>query len=451
MKLVVSDIETNGLHDCDTIWLHGGIEYDVVDGKLIRGETRHFEPFRNNQQKQAAIAWSHSVDLWVGHNFLSFDAPTLNRLLSPNLIPLGRVVDTLIVSRLLCYDRVVPRGCKSGHSLEAHGVRLKMPKGDFHDFENYSQEMVDYWKQDLEITARLLEDWWKYINDPNWKKSMRAEHDLQVNLDEQTARGFLFDRPQAADLLSSVEADMAQLEAEIQEDYPPQLQQVNELNYKINKDGTEGVHVQNAKTKYAMTKVEGDKFVCYDYVAFNPGSPKDRIDKLWEAKWKPFDKTKTHQNFLRTKPGMDWGAVKRMTQEFYDDKKAHFEVYGWTCSEDNLETLPESAPPAARKLAKWLTLEGRRSSLVEWIGQIKEDGRIHGRVWHIGAWTGRCSHSDPNTANISAVWPSKKPVKTAVDEVKYRYDTAMRSCWRVEEDDWLVGVDAEGIQLRILA
>jgi hypothetical protein len=245
---------------------------------------------------------------------------------------------------------------------------------------------------------------------------------------------------------------MAVLEAEIQDDYPPTLDVVKELSYKLNKDGSEGHHVQKAKTTYPMTKVQADKLLCYDYVPFNPGSPKDRIEKLWEAGWKPHEKTKTHQEFLRTKPGHSWGkAVSKMTKDFWDDKKEHFEKYGWTCSEENLETLPATAPPAARKLARWLTLEGRRSSLVEWLGQVKDDGAIHGKVWHIGAWTGRCSHSDPNTANISAVWPEKKPVKTAVDEVKKRYDTAMRSCWKARDNCWLVGVDAEGIQLRILA
>jgi DNA polymerase-1 len=451
LRIAAADIETNGLHDCDTIWLHGGIEYALEDGKLTRGELKHFEPWRGQKQKDEAIAWSRSIDLWVGHNFLGFDAITLNRLLSPSLIPLGRVVDTLIVSRLLKYDRVVPRGCKSGHSLEAHGARIGLPKGDFHDFENYSEEMVTYWKRDLEIQAKLLEEWWKYISDPEWKKAMRAEHDLQINLDQQTAHGFLFDKDKAESLLSSIEKEMTSLEAEIQEDWPPQLQEVHQIIYKINKDGSEGHHVQKSKQKYAMTKVDGENLICYDYVPFNPGSPKDRIEKLWEAGWKPFEKTKTHQEFSRTRPGQDWGKTNRMTQAFWQEKKDHFDYYGWTCSEDNLETLPQSAPPAARKLAQWLTLEGRRSSLVEWLGQVKEDGRIHGKVWHIGAWTGRCSHSDPNTANISAVWPSKKEAKTPVDVVKKTYDTAMRSCWKVPDDCWLVGVDAEGIQLRILA
>lgn len=125
----------------------------------------------------------------------------------------------------------------------------------------------------------------------------------------------------------------------------------------------------------------------------------------------------------------------------------HYKKYGWKCSEENLKTLPESAPEAAKDLAKWLTLEGRRSSLEEWLGCVSEDGRIHGKFWHIGAWTGRMSHSSPNQANIPSVFHGDP--KTAVEEVKDKYDGELRSLFKT--DHYLVGADAEGIQLRILA
>lgn len=124
-----------------------------------------------------------------------------------------------------------------------------------------------------------------------------------------------------------------------------------------------------------------------------------------------------------------------------------FERYGWTVDEENLATLPASAPQAARDLTKWLTLDGRRKSLEEWINCVKPDGKIHGKFWHIGAWTGRMSHSNPNQANIVA--PFSGTPKNAVEEVKQRYDAQMRALWH--SDKTLVGTDAEGIQLRLLA
>ena len=167
-----------------------------------------------------------------------------------------------------------------------------------------------------------------------------------------------------------------------------------------------------------------------------------------------------------------------------------YKRYGWKVNETNLLTLPPTAPKAAQDLTKWLTLEGRRSSLEEWLGCVKEeDSRIHGKFWHIGAWTHRMSHSNPNQANIPSVLHLGKyhPVKLGrehymvtvgtnesifedfedayaygrdvwlskgqkpVDHVKAKYDGASRSCFKVPDGHYLVGCDAEGIQLRILA
>lgn len=127
----------------------------------------------------------------------------------------------------------------------------------------------------------------------------------------------------------------------------------------------------------------------------------------------------------------------------------HYQKYGWTTSEKNLETLPASAPQAAKDLAKWLTLEGRQQSLKEWLGCVnRDDSRIHGKFWHIGAWTQRMAHTAPNQANIFSAF-SGEP-KSPVEEIKSRYDWYLRNLWQAEPDKWLVGTDAEGIQLRIL-
>lgn len=129
--------------------------------------------------------------------------------------------------------------------------------------------------------------------------------------------------------------------------------------------------------------------------------------------------------------------------------KDHYDKYGWMVNEENLQTLPKTAPQAAKDLVKWLTLEGRRKSLTEWLGCVAEDGKIHGKYWPIGAWTHRMSHSSPNSANIAA--PFAGTPSTPVEEIKDRYDGPMRNLWKASDGAWLVGTDAEGIQLRLLA
>ena len=444
MKIVVSDIETNALIGSDKLWLCGG--KDVDTGEVYKFENCHDDTVA----KVAAIEWHKSVDYFVGHNFIQFDAPELNRLLQPKLIDPAKVIDTLLVSRVVDYGIEIPKGARSPHSLDAWGRRLGVHKGDFHNFSEFSQEMVDYWYGDLDTTEALYNHFSKYIYDDSWKRSLRAEHNLQIELVRTRYYGFAFDTPKASGLLTSILKQMSTLEDQFQIDFPPKLTPVNTMMYRLKKDGAEVASVINARTKYDLTQVIGEDLVCYNWINFKPGSSKDRIEALWDAGWKPYDKTVTAIKFSRLSVGDPYGKnQKAMTKQFYKDKKDDLSKYGWACSEDNLETLPDDAPEGASSLAKWLTVEGRRSSLVEWINQVGTDGRIHGTINNVGAWTGRCAHNAPNTANIPSSFHGEP--KTAVEEVKKQYDSDLRSCWTTPKGSWLVGTDADGIQLRVLA
>jgi len=444
MRIVISDIETNGLHDSDKIWICGG--KDLSTGKISRFDNCHEDPIARRE----AIKWYESADLIVGHNFVQFDAPMLNKLLKPGLIDPKKIIDTVIISRLVDYNISIPKGAQKPHSLKAWGIRLNKHKGDFNDFSRYSLEMVDYWYQDIEVTESLFSHFHDIVWSSDWRKSLRTEHDIQIELVRTKYYGFYFDKTKAEFLLTSVQTKMNKLEEQFQVDFPPKLTEINRIKYRLKKDGTEMATVIKAKEKYALTTVEGDDLVCSNWIEFNPGSSKDRIDVLWAAGWKPIDKTKTAIEFSRTKVGDPWKkSIVSMDQDFYNKKKAHLDKYGYTVSEENLSTLPETAPTGAKALAQWLTLEGRRSSLEEWLGQCGNDLRIHGQINNIGAWTGRCAHKDPNTANISS--PFHGEPKSAVDEVKKQFDVHLRSCWTVPSGSWLVGTDADGIQLRVLA
>ena len=118
-------------------------------------------------------------------------------------------------------------------------------------------------------------------------------------------------------------------------------------------------------------------------------------------------------------------------------------VTGWKINENNLSSLPASAPSPARLLAKRILLESRRRTLTEWLGLVRDDSRIHGNFQGIGAWTHRMAHQQPNTANIPNEFDTQGLTKLLGKE--------MRSLWQAPRNRLLVGVDAEGIQLRIFA
>jgi DNA polymerase-1 len=444
MRIVVSDIETEGLNNCEKLWICGG--KDLSTGEVTRFDNCHEDPVA----KAAAIEWYEAADLIVGHNFLSFDAVQLNSLLKPRLVDPKKIVDTLIISRLVDYGIQIPKGAKKPHSLQAWGIRLGLYKGDHNDWSQWSQEMVDYWYQDIEVSQALYEHFSSVIKNPDWRKSLRAEHDLQTELVRAKYYGFAFDSGKAEMLLNSVQNEMQELHTKFEVDIPPRLTLVNTIKYRVKQDGDLMASVVKAKERYDLTDRQGDDLLCYNWINFKPSSSKDRVDVLWDAGWKPVDKSKAFIKFDRLSVGDPYGkTVSSMSKEFYNDKKKHLEHYGWTVSEDNLSTLPDDAPEGPKALAKWLTLEGRRSSLVEWLGQVGSDGRIHGSINNIGAWTGRCSHNDPNTANIPSVFHGEP--KTPVEEVKKKYDSHLRACWTTPSGSYLVGTDADGIQLRVLA
>jgi DNA polymerase I-like protein with 3'-5' exonuclease and polymerase domains len=338
-----------------------------------------------------------------------------------------------------------------GHGLDEIGKSLGKPKTYFKKFSEYSEEMLEYCKDDVDLGERIFNLYRRFIDDPSWEKSLACEHKMAFLCEQMHWNGFKFDIERARRVLPEIQHRMMELEAEFQDIWPPKLVEVNRVQYKTKGDGTLYRTVTKARENYPKTEVdsEANELVCYDYRSFNPASTPDRIEKLWEAGWKPTEKTKTHFKFLtRAKPGEKWGKTV-LDKEAFEKKKRDFEYSGWTVSEENLQTLPQDAPEGAFKLAEWLTLQGRMAALRERIKECESDGRIRTKFWHIGAWTHRMSHSNPNLANISS--PFHGEPRNAVEEVKKKYDTSFREMFTVDDGGYLVGTDAESIQLRILS
>ena len=102
------------------------------------------------------------------------------------------------------------------------------------------------------------------------------------------------------------------------------------------------------------------------------------------------------------------------------------------------KTLKENSHvPEAAKVLEYLTLQKRYAQVHSWLEAVEEDGRVHGRVISNGAVTGRMTHQSPNMAQVPA---SHSP-----------YGHECRSCWTVPVGKKLVGFDASGLELRMLA
>lgn len=413
MRRVICDIETESL-DPSIIWVVAFKDIDNGEVTLFLRPDLHPDPL---------LVYARTVGTWVGHNFLTFDYPVLTRLVPGLRIDHRDIVDTLVVSRLLNYS------IEGGHSLDAWGHRLGHPKPELASFEEYTEEMRLRVIGDVELNFRLYKRYEKYITAPEWAEAMATEHAMALICKDMTDNGFWFDIDEAHRLYNEITGKVAALEAELQTAFPPRSKLIRVVTPKETKHGTLSLTDFRwlGPSPDLRPYSAGASFSRFVYVPFNPSSPSQVVERLNEAGWKPIERTKGHVKELR-KRGRE-RDVSRL---------ADFKESGWKVSETNLETLPATAPPAARKLKDFLTLVSRKRKFEEWFGVYNErTHRIHGQFMPIGTWPHRMSHSAPNMGNNVAL--------------KKLYGTPMRRLWKATPGRILIGTDMASAHLRVFA
>jgi len=392
-KYWVLDIEADSLKP-SRIWV-------VVAENAATGEVC---VFTDPEQFNRFVA-ANRESYFVGHNFLSFDVPHLNRLWGCG-IPFDRVVDTLVLSYM--YD---PR-MKGGHSLEAWGERMKFPKLAHEDWSQYSPEMLERCKQDVRLTKRVFLALSSRMAARGFsEKSCKIEHDIRVVVDKQERNGFYFDIEGAERLHRRVLDEKDALGIPIGKLFPPVLKSAGTYNYRVRADGAPYASFERHLSSYPKLVLDEDAgtYEVFDWKEFNIGSPPQRLEKLLSIGFKPTKKTKTGG------PSVDEDSLV----EFANSKKG---------------------VPEAQAIADWLVLSGRSSMLQTWLNAVdRTDSRMRGRVLTCGAITRRMTHFNPNTANI----PKAKP--------KVKYGKECRELWTVADRATrrLVGYDAKGLEMRM--
>ena len=93
--------------------------------------------------------------------------------------------------------------------------------------------------------------------------------------------------------------------------------------------------------------------------------------------------------------------------------------------------------PEAKLISEYLLLQKRITQVEKWIDYADRNDRVHCRVITNGAITVMMTHSRPNLAQVPRVGNP--------------FGKECRECWTVEDGNVLCGVDASGIELRLLA
>ena len=330
---------------------------------------------------------------FVGHNIIGFDAPVIKKIIGIDLHEKGKVIDTLVLSRL--FDPVR----EGGHFLKSFGERLKFGKLDFKDFSEYSDEMLEYCIRDVELTERVLGYLIKHNPDFS-REAIRLEHDIARIITQQENNGFLFDVTKADLLLGKLREKINEIEQKVRERFIPLPTFVKIVKPRYRKDGSLSTVGLNSLGQ-GWENVMGD-FSLIEMKEFNLGSRQQIARYLRYFGWKPTKFTEHGQ------PIVDEKVLQGITD------------------------IPE-----AELIKEFLLLQKRIAQVESWVEAVAEDGRVHGRVITNGAITGRMSHQSPNMAQVPAVYSP--------------YGKECRELWVVPEGYKLVGVDASGLELRILS
>lgn len=285
---VIFDIETDGLdytklHCISVCARYPGVGWHVV--KLFTDEKEFY---------LWALANTNPETKWIAHNACGFDYYAINDLTRVKVTK-EQIVDTSVISKYLDYNKF------RTHSLAELGEYVGVPKMEYTGgWEEYTTEMGDYCAQDVVCLLAI----WKWL-EPLLKESdelpLQVEHQTAFICHDIQENGFAFNKNKATFLLRKVQSEMAELEDNMRREWPAELVEDRRIQWREKKDGTPYSTCVKAMADAPKWEKDGDELVLYKWKEFNPASPIDRIDKLWDAGWKPFDRTKGHIAFEREK------------------------------------------------------------------------------------------------------------------------------------------------------
>jgi DNA polymerase I-like protein with 3'-5' exonuclease and polymerase domains len=350
---------------------------------------------------QEVRTWNNPTGLWdylkdatliAAHAGLSFDFPILNKLWKTK-IGLKQAYDTLVVSRLLEPTR------DGGHSLDAWGQTLGVKKLDYkatwqwmmNREEAYAGECFD---APVDV---LLEHY--CLRDVSVLRSLFNHLETLIE-DKGFSEESVGLEHQVASIINKQEKNGFKLDVIHATCLLAELKgKMSAINDKM----------QDLYPPYEVERIseKTGKVLKPEVVVFNPASRQQIAEKLIGLGWKPKKFTEPTANYPQGQAIVDEAVLMSLKY------------------------------PIAQLIAEYMMLGKRIAQIESWLEVVGADGRVHGRVITNGAVTGRMTHMKPNMAQIPN---SGSP-----------YGPECRQCWTVEEGNVLVGADASGLELRMLA
>lgn len=305
----------------------------------------------------------------IGHNIYGYDLECLRRMLKYE--NKAEIHDSLIVSKLMYPDlRNHPLG---GNSLAEWGKHLGNEKIEYTGtWSELTEDMLTYCIQDVHVAHDIYLHQMNWIRKNGYEKIVKLEHMASEIIMNQQVNGFNFDQDAANKLIFDLLAFKAQVEDEMRVIFPDK------------------VHIRFSEKTGRRLKDSVE--------VFNPASRKQIAERLYEK----------------------YGWVAPTTENGNANVDA--------------SVLGELDYPEAKKLVEYFDVIKLLGQVEDWLCRASNsrDGKVHGFVNVQGAATGRCTHSQPNLAQVSG-------------------DHRARALWIPHDGEVLLGSDLSGLELRMLA
>jgi DNA polymerase III epsilon subunit-like protein len=407
MKVGFFDLEANGFLQQATHVHCGVVKVAKSD------EIKKFNP----QQVPELLKYLDTFDVLIAHNGIGYDFPLLKKLY--NWTFKGKVVDTLIMSRLLKPNRILPYHCldrKVGpHSLAAWGYRVGRGKPDHDDWENYSPDMLHRCTEDVEILALVYDELMVEAKGGNWRNAFLLSFELFTQLQLQEMYGWTVDRPHMEKCIRQLTKWIERIDSVI----VPRLPDILEVE---------------------ETKLKGE----YNYVK----KPFLKSGQLSETSRSWYANTGATPDTVSIGGCFSRISFRKVRLDSNDETKEYLLSLGWEPLEWNTDDAGQRTSPKLSKDDPFEGIEGKLGALVARRVQCKQrrgiiegllklirpDGKI-ASVVNTLAVTGRATHR--NIVNIPKAGSF--------------YGKQMRQMFTSRDGYTLVGTDSAGNQLRQLA
>lgn len=413
-RVVVIDIEADALLDKVTK-LHCAVAMTLDCKEVWKFESHQMDEF---------CKFLDTVDVWVGHNIIQYDVPTIKKVLGYEYK--GKKVDTLLMSRLQNPHRTAPfhaqnkKEAMKVHGLYAWGVRVGIDKPEIEYWDEYTPEILHRCEEDVRINVATYYALRKEAEGQNWRNAHLMTFKLWENLAKQEEAGWLLDEAYVHKSISLLTHMIDRADKALQK-YLPVIYEICE------------------------TKKDGE----YNWIR----KPFMKSGKYSTSVEKHFEKELLVRGNNLCNSSSVYGPFSRIhfrpiNLGSSDEVKKWMLSEGWEPAEWNLDDDGNQRSPKMPKDGEFPGVEGkagklyskrakaahRRSNLVGYLERMREDGRVSSRVSGL-ADTRRAKHQGiANVPNAEAFFGKQ-----------------MRKCFIARPGWVLVSADAAACQDRMMS